>query len=56
VARALDDVAAGDTVELSGWLVRIERDDGWKWQSSTRRDDSGGGSCELVYVCRIRSR
>jgi hypothetical protein len=56
VARDLDDVEAGDTVELSGWLVRIERDDGWKWQSSTRRDDSGNGSCELVYVCRLRKK
>jgi hypothetical protein len=56
VAGALDDVSAGDTVQLHGWLVRIERDDGWKWTSSMRRDDSGNGSCELVYVCRIQAR
>jgi hypothetical protein len=56
VAQALDAVRAGDIVELHGWLVRIERDDGWKWQSSLTRDDSGGGACELVYVCSLRSR
>lgn len=56
VAEALDAVHAGDTVEVHGWLVRIERDDGWKWKSSTSRSDSGDGSCELVYVCRIETR
>jgi hypothetical protein len=56
VADALDGVRVGHTVELHGWLVRIERDDGWKWKSSTRRDDTGDGSCELVYVCAIAAR
>jgi hypothetical protein len=56
VARALADVRPGDTVRLDGWLVRIERDDGWKWTSSTRRDDKGGGACELVYVCALETR
>ena len=27
--------------------------DGWRWRSSLTRDDSGGGACELVYVCSI---
>ena len=56
VADALDAVHTGDTVEVHGWLVRIERDDGWKWKSSTTRHDSGNGSCELVYVCSLRTR
>jgi hypothetical protein len=56
VAAALDRVRAGDTVRLEGWLVRIERDDGWRWRSSLSRDDTGQGSCELVYVCSLRAR
>jgi hypothetical protein len=56
VASALADVRAGDTVRMEGWLVRIERDDGWRWLSSLSRDDHGGGSCELVYVCSLRTR
>jgi hypothetical protein len=56
VAATLADVRAGDTVQLEGWLVRIQRDDGWQWQSSLSRDDTGAGSCELVYVCRLRAR
>jgi hypothetical protein len=56
VAAALARVRAGDTVRLEGWLVRIERDDGWRWLSSLSREDQGGGSCELVYVCSLRPR
>ena len=54
VADALARVHKGDTVHLDGWLVRINRDDGWHWSSSTTRDDSGDGACEVVYVCSIR--
>ena len=54
VARALAAVAADDIVRLDGWLIRIDRDDGWHWQSSTSRTDRGAGACELVYVCSIR--
>jgi hypothetical protein len=56
IADALARVHAGDTVRLEGWLVRIERDDGWKWSSSLRRDDTGAGACELVYVCALQAR
>jgi hypothetical protein len=55
VARALADVHEGEVVRLDGWLVRIDRPDGWHWQSSTTREDSGGGSCELVYVCKLQA-
>jgi hypothetical protein len=55
-ADSLAQVRAGDTVRLDGWLVRIDGDDGWHWQSSLSRTDSGGGACELVYVCSIQRR
>jgi hypothetical protein len=53
VAKSLKGVSENDVVELDGWLVRIEKNDGWRWQSSLSRNDSGDGSCELIYVCSI---
>ena len=53
VAAALAGVRKGDRVRIDGWLVEAHAADGWRWRSSTRRDDSGGGACEVVYVCAI---
>lgn len=53
VADSLDDISNDDIIELQGWLIRIERNDGWRWQSSLTRKDSGDGACELVYVCSV---
>ncbi len=40
----------GETVRLKGYLVRITAKDGWHWNSSRTRNDSGDHSCELMYV------
>jgi len=56
IAQALDDVEGEDLVRIHGWLVRIDRDGGWRWQSSLSRKDSGGGACELVFVCAVERR
>lgn len=56
VAAALERVRQGDTVAVHGWLVRIDAADGWHWQSSLSRDDSGDGACELVFVCALERR
>ncbi|GAB3386661.1 hypothetical protein [Lysobacter fragariae] len=53
VADALDDIEQGDRVRLDGWLVKADAPDGWEWRSSTTRDDTGQGACELVYVCAV---
>ena len=54
VARALRGVRRDDTVRIDGWLVQADAPDGWRWRSSTTREDTGAGACELVYVCAIR--
>ncbi len=54
VLKALRQVAVGRVVQLEGWLVNAERDDGWGWRSSTTREDSGAGACELMYVREVR--
>jgi hypothetical protein len=53
VAATLARVRKGDRVRIDGWLVEATAADGWRWRSSTTRDDSGGGACEVVYVCSI---
>lgn len=52
VADELDRVREGHLVEIRGRLVRVDADDGWRWVSSLRRDDTGQGACELIYVER----
>jgi hypothetical protein len=50
VRRTLAKVEKGSVVRLAGSLVNVEHPDGWRWRSSTSRDDTGGGSCELLWV------
>jgi hypothetical protein len=53
VAKQLERVANNDVIALHGWLIRIEKPNGWRWQSSLSRNDSGNGACELIYVCAL---
>jgi hypothetical protein len=53
VAKQLERVANNDVLALHGWLIRIEKSNGWRWQSSLTRNDTGGGACELIYVCAV---
>lgn len=55
VAEAMSRVKPDQTVRLQGWLIEVQRDDGWRWRSSLSRDDSGNGACELIYVCALSS-
>lgn len=52
-AEAIRTVRRGDRVRIEGWLVEAQSSDGWRWRSSTRRDDTGDGACELIYVCSL---
>ncbi len=55
-ARALRKLRRGDRVRIDGWLVEANAADGWRWRSSLTREDTGGGACEVVYVCAISAR
>ena len=50
VAETLLSAIRGSIVDLQGYLVEVKGEGGWKWVSSLRRDDTGGGSCELFWV------
>lgn len=54
VAETLQDVRENDRVLIQGWLVEARAADGWRWRSSTSRDDSGDGACEVIYVCALQ--
>lgn len=41
---------SGEIVSLKGYLINIKNRDGWTWRSSLSREDSGSGSCELMWV------
>jgi hypothetical protein len=53
IADALAGVREGERVRIDGWLVEARAPDGWRWRSSTSRDDTGAGACEVVYVCAV---
>ncbi len=50
VEDTLQDARVGDIVQLRGFLVDVSDAEGWNWRSSLSREDTGGGSCELVFV------
>ncbi|MEX2535974.1 MAG: hypothetical protein WD273_10315 [Trueperaceae bacterium] len=50
VAEQLAEVQPGDIVRLQGYLVTVDGQDGWSWNSSTERTDTGDGSCEVLWV------
>ena len=56
VALALSQVRPDQTVRLQGWLIEVQREDGWRWRSSLSREDSGAGACELIYVCALSAQ
>jgi hypothetical protein len=53
VAAMLDMVQPGQLISLQGQLILAESYDGWRWQSSLTREDTGARACELVYVTAL---
>lgn len=53
IAKRLRSLRAGQVVRLEGVLVDGARDDGWTIRTSLRRDDTGAGACEVLYVERV---
>ncbi len=50
VKHELELVREGQIIHIEGFLVDASRADGWHWNTSMTRDDTGAGACELVYV------
>ena len=56
VSDQLMAIERDDVVTLKGHLVRVDGKDGWHWQSSLVRTDSGPGACELIRVAEVSRR
>lgn len=57
LARAAKSLHRGDIAEISGQLVDIDGSRGEgevHWHSSMSRTDEGDGSCEVLYLTRVR--
>ena len=50
IESTLKSIRPGQVVKLSGYLIEITANDGWRWKSSLTREDTGNGACEIVYV------
>ncbi|OGX07217.1 MAG: hypothetical protein A2Y03_08580 [Omnitrophica WOR_2 bacterium GWF2_38_59] len=50
VAEEIKNVRWGDIIHMEGYLINITGDDGWYWNSSLSRSDTGDGACELIWV------
>ena len=53
VEAEIDRARTGDIIELTGKLVEIKADDGWRWKSSMTRKDTGANACEVIWVDRF---
>ena len=53
IEEDFDKVYRGSLIEMKGYLVEVTTIEGWRWKSSLRRDDTGGGSCELFWVEKL---
>jgi hypothetical protein len=50
VWNKLSDLRIGDVVKLDGMLVNLENPEVGTFATSLRRDDTGAGACEIIYV------
>jgi hypothetical protein len=50
VEDALDDVYVGSIVHMTGYLIKATQEGTWRWVSSTTRNDTGDGACEVFWV------
>ncbi len=56
VWRKLRGLRVGDVVKLDGLLVNLETPGAGTMATSLRRDDTGAGACEIIYVERASIR
>lgn len=53
IENLLESVQPGQIIRIEGQLIRAQGNDGWHWQSSLTRDDTGANACELVYLTAL---
>jgi hypothetical protein len=53
IAKKIKNVQKDDIVQLKGYLVEVTNSSGFLWRSSLKRDDTGDGSCEILWVTDV---
>ena len=53
VARRIAWLREGELIRIEGSLVEATGPGNQKWTSSLRRDDSGKGACEIIWVTQL---
>ena len=57
VRASVKKIKTGDHIRLIGYLVNVDgsKPDGstFTWHTSTTREDTGGGACEVIYVTSV---
>jgi hypothetical protein len=53
VEARLRKLRPGQVVTLSGFLVDVRGPGGFTWNTSLRRDDTGDGACEIMWIERV---
>lgn len=56
VRDRLESVRPGNVVRLQGLLVNVRGPDGYTWNTSLKRSDTGAGACELFYIETVELR
>jgi len=56
VRQKLLAVKRHELVTLEGYLVEVTGAGGYRWRSSLTRDDTRGGSCEVLWVTAVTAR
>jgi hypothetical protein len=54
IEKLLKSIRADEQIQINGYLVNVTGPQGFAWNSSLTREDSGGGACELIYVKEVR--
>jgi hypothetical protein len=55
IARVISDLYPGEIVTMKGYLVNISKPNGFHWNTSLSRADTGNGACEVFYVEGIQA-
>lgn len=56
IHEQLEHTRVGSVVRLRGQLVNISGPNGYTWNTSLTREDTGAGACEVFYVESIETR
>lgn len=54
VEKKVKKIREDDYVKVTGYLVRVQGTNGFRWGTSTSRTDDGNGACEVIYVTDVK--